>query len=58
VSDDLTARGIAAGELVREAIAKVEGKGGGRPEMAQGKGNRREGLAEALAMIRAALIDR
>jgi len=43
VSDDLVARGIAAGTLVREAVAHLDGKGGGRPEMAQGKGTRREG---------------
>jgi alanyl-tRNA synthetase len=54
VSDDLVARGISAGELVREAAAAIDGKGGGRPEMAQGKGTRREGLADALERIRAA----
>jgi alanyl-tRNA synthetase len=58
VSDDLVTKGISAGDLVREAIAKVGGKGGGRPEMAQGKGSTREGLAEALATIRTALTDR
>ncbi|HET7474007.1 MAG TPA: alanine--tRNA ligase-related protein, partial [Candidatus Limnocylindrales bacterium] len=58
VSDDLVASGISAGDLVRAAIAKVDGKGGGRPEMAQGKGNNREGLAEAVATIRSALTNR
>jgi alanyl-tRNA synthetase len=56
VSDDLVARGIAAGTLVREAMVPLVGKGGGRPEMAQGKGGRREGVAEALAAVRAAVI--
>ncbi len=51
VSDDLVARGVAAGDLVREAVGAIDGKGGGRPEMAQGKGSRREGLPEALATI-------
>jgi alanyl-tRNA synthetase len=51
VSDDLVAKGIAAGDLVREAIQKVDGKGGGRPEMAQGKGTRREGLQEAMRRV-------
>jgi alanyl-tRNA synthetase len=51
VSDDLVARGIAAGELVRAAVAAIDGRGGGRPEMAQGKGTRRDGLAEALGII-------
>ncbi|HET7029556.1 MAG TPA: DHHA1 domain-containing protein [Candidatus Limnocylindrales bacterium] len=55
VSDDLVAKGIAAGDLVREAIAKMDGKGGGRPEMAQGKGSKRDGLGDALATIRANL---
>ena len=55
VSDDLVARGIAAGELVRIAVAQIDGRGGGRPEMAQGKGARREGLAAALEAIRDAV---
>jgi alanyl-tRNA synthetase len=58
VSDDLVAQGVAAGALVRDAVARLDGKGGGRPEMAQGKGTKREGLAEALATIRTALTDR
>ncbi len=55
VSDGLVARGVAAGDLVRAAMASLEGKGGGRPEMAQGKGSRRDGIPAALAAIRAAL---
>jgi len=55
VSADLVARGISAGALVRTAIAHLDGKGGGRPEMAQGRGTRREGIAAALAAVRAAL---
>ena len=55
VSGDLVDRGIGAGDLVRLAAAYIEGKGGGRPEMAQGKGTRREGLAAALDAIASAL---
>ena len=55
VSDDLVARGIGAGELVRVAMMHLGGKGGGRPEMAQGRGTRREGLPAALEAIGAAL---
>ena len=55
VSNDLVAKGVAAGDLVRAAMPSLDGKGGGRPEMAQGKGTRREGLPDALAAIRAAL---
>ena len=51
VSDDLVGRGIAAGDLVRVAMPAIDGRGGGRPEMAQGKGGRRDGLASALEMI-------
>jgi alanyl-tRNA synthetase len=54
VSDDLVKRGLAAGELVRAAMPPIEGKGGGRPEMAQGKGTSREGLAGALAALETA----
>jgi alanyl-tRNA synthetase len=54
VSDDLVARGIAAGSLVQAAVTRIDGRGGGRPEMAQGKGTRREGLGDAIAAVRAA----
>jgi alanyl-tRNA synthetase len=52
VSDDLVARGIGAGDLVRAAAPAIDGKGGGRPEMAQGRGTRRDGVPAALAAIR------
>ena len=55
VSDDLVSRGIAAGDLVREAMAAIDGRGGGRPEMAQGKGTRRDGLPAALDAVRSRL---
>jgi alanyl-tRNA synthetase len=55
VSDDLVGRGVSAGDLVREASQTIDGRGGGRPEMAQGKGSRREGLEDALAAIRNAV---
>ena len=54
VSADLVERGLAAGELVRRAMTRLEGRGGGRPEMAQGKGSRRDGLAAALDEVREA----
>jgi alanyl-tRNA synthetase len=55
VSDDLVARGIAAGDLVTLAMPALDGRGGGRPGMAQGRGMRRAGLADAMAAIRAHL---
>jgi alanyl-tRNA synthetase len=51
VSSDLLERGISAGELVKVAMKSMEGRGGGRPEMAQGMGTRREGVGPALAAI-------
>ena len=51
VSPDLVGRGISAGELVKVAMKPMEGRGGGRPQMAQGTGTRREGVAPALAAI-------
>ena len=60
VSDDLVARGLAAGALVQRAVREIDGRGGGRPEMAQGKGTRRDGLARALEAVAAGIqaIDR
>ena len=51
VSDDLVARGVAAGKLVQAAVASIDGRGGGSPAMAQGKGSRRDGIAAALAAV-------
>jgi alanyl-tRNA synthetase len=56
VSDDLVGGGVSAGDLVRVAMPYIDGKGGGRAEMAQGKGSRRDGLADALGAVRSALI--
>ena len=55
VSADLVERGLAAGALVQRAVARFDGRGGGRPEMAQGKGTRRDGLAAALDEVRQAI---
>jgi alanyl-tRNA synthetase len=54
-SDDLVGRGVSAGDLVREAMPAIDGRGGGRPEMAQGKGTRADGLDQAMEAIRTAL---
>jgi alanyl-tRNA synthetase len=55
VSEDLVGRGIAAGELVSAAMPALSGRGGGRPQMAQGRGTDRGGLDQALAELRARL---
>ncbi len=48
VTADLTAR-VKAGELLAIAAAQVGGKGGGRPDMAQGGGTQPENLPAAIA---------
>ncbi len=55
VSDDLVARGVSAGALVSRGAAVIDGRGGGRPEMAQARGTRRDRLPSALSAIREAL---
>ena len=55
VSPDLVERGISAGDLVRAAMPAIDGRGGGRAEMAQGSGHRRDGLPAAMDAVRAAV---
>jgi len=52
VTPDLTGR-LKAGDLMKQAAAAVGGKGGGRPDMAQGGGSDAERLDEALAVAHA-----
>jgi alanyl-tRNA synthetase len=52
VSADLVAQGLDAAALVREAVAESGGKGGGRPEMAQGRLPRPDALADAIQRLR------
>ncbi len=51
VTQDLTAS-LKAGDLMKQAAAVVGGKGGGRPDMAQGGGTDAARLDEALALVR------
>jgi len=46
-SDDLTKK-IPAGQVIKELAQIIGGKGGGKPDMAEGGGNQPEKLAEAL----------
>ncbi|MDQ3493191.1 MAG: DHHA1 domain-containing protein, partial [Chloroflexota bacterium] len=55
VSDDLVQRGVSAGVLVQSGAPVIEGRGGGRPEMAQARGRRRDRLPSALEAIRQSL---
>ena len=49
VDKSLEARGVHAGNVVREAAALIGGGGGGRPTMARAGGKQPEGLDEALS---------
>ncbi len=53
--DDAVQRGVHAGTLVKEASALLGGRGGGRPNTAQGGGKDAAKLDEALARIEAVL---
>lgn len=55
VSDDLVKAGVHAGNLVKAAVARIDGKGGGAPAQAQGGGKNPAGAEAALETIRAAL---
>ena len=46
-SDDLTKR-IPAGQVIKELAPIIGGRGGGKPDMAEGGGNQPEKLTEAL----------
>ncbi|MGN7612983.1 alanine--tRNA ligase [Magnetococcales bacterium HHB-1] len=50
VSKDLTKK-VKAGDLIRFVAEQVGGRGGGRPDMAQGGGSQPENLSQALGSI-------
>jgi alanyl-tRNA synthetase len=50
VTKELTKK-IKAGDLIKMVAPLVDGKGGGRPDMAQAGGNNPDGLADALALV-------
>ena len=52
VSDDLIARGLKAGDWIRETAKVAGGGGGGRPQMAQAGGKDPAKLADALETAR------
>ncbi len=51
VSDDLKGR-VKAGDLIKGVAAFVDGKGGGKPDMAQAGGSNPAGLDKALASVK------
>ena len=48
VSDDLVKKGLSAGDLVKQIAPLIDGRGGGRPHLAQAGGKNPEKLDEAL----------
>ena len=48
VTDDLVAKGLKAGDIVKEIAPIVDGGGGGRPQMAQAGGKNPKKIADAL----------
>ena len=49
VTDDLVAKGLKAGDLIKEIAPIVDGAGGGRPQMAQAGGKNPAKIDDALA---------
>jgi alanyl-tRNA synthetase len=58
MSRDAVERGLKAGDLIREVAPLVGGKGGGRPDMAQGGGTDPTALPAALERARQWLVER
>jgi alanyl-tRNA synthetase len=49
VNDEGRARGLSANDVLREAAAAVDGKGGGKDDVAQGGGTNAAGIPDALS---------
>jgi alanyl-tRNA synthetase len=52
VTKDVVERGVKAGDIVREIATEIDGRGGGRPELAEAGGKNAAGLAQALGRVR------
>jgi len=57
VTKDLIPNGLDAGKLIRSIVPVIGGRGGGRPELAQGGGTDATKLDDALAAARSAIHD-
>ncbi|NWG15974.1 MAG: hypothetical protein HXY41_05005, partial [Chloroflexi bacterium] len=57
VTDDLTRKGLHAGNLIKEIAAVVGGGGGGRPNLAQAGGKDADKLPAALDTARQLIIN-
>ena len=58
MSRDAVSKGLKAGDLIKEIAPLVGGRGGGRPDMAQGGGNNPAGISEAVKQAHATLVQR
>jgi alanyl-tRNA synthetase len=52
------ARGLAAGDLAKSLLPVIEGRGGGKKDLAQGAGTRPDRIPEAIDALRAAMLAR
>jgi alanyl-tRNA synthetase len=55
VTQDLLAKGIDAGALIRKIAPLIGGSGGGRPDFAQAGGSKPENLSQAMEELRKAI---
>ncbi len=53
VNESARELGLSAGDLVRQLSAAVDGRGGGKPDLAQGSGKNAAGIDAALGALRA-----
>jgi alanyl-tRNA synthetase len=51
VTPDIVQRGVRAGDIIRAAAPHIDGRGGGRPELAEAGGRNPSGLDTAIASI-------
>jgi alanyl-tRNA synthetase len=51
VTPDVVGQGIRAGDIIREIASHVDGRGGGRPELAEAGGKNPSGIDSAIAAV-------
>lgn len=58
VTPNLVERGLKAGDIIRHIAPMIEGRGGGRPELAEAGGKNAAGLSDALKAVRAIVAEK
>lgn len=53
MTEDLVKKGLKAGDLIKEVAPLVEGRGGGKPDLAQAGGQNAAGIPSALEAAKA-----